>query len=89
MKFDEVETASLLRAFESRYLGKSLSRKFPKEAMKHLLLWILYIMALSDGDLNHHELEYIEAVAENIQLKKSSLHFIQKQLLSLHGKEPT
>jgi transcriptional regulator with XRE-family HTH domain len=88
-EFDEREKASLLRAFESRYLGKGLERKFPKEALKHLLLWILYIMALSDGDLNHHEQGYIEAVAENIELKKSSLHFIQKQVLSFHGKEPS
>ncbi|HYX36477.1 MAG TPA: TerB family tellurite resistance protein [Oligoflexus sp.] len=88
-EFDEREKASLLRAFESRYLGKGLERKFPKDALKHLLLWILYIMALSDGELNHHEQAYIEAVAENIELKKSSLHFIQKQVLSFHGKEPT
>jgi transcriptional regulator with XRE-family HTH domain len=87
IELDEREKASLLRAFESRYLGKSLERKFPKEALKHLLLWILYIMALSDGDLNHHEQSYIEAVAENIELKKSSLHFIQGQVLSFHRKE--
>lgn len=89
MELDEREKASLLRAFESRYLGKSLERKFPKEALKHLLLWILYIMALSDGDLNHHEQAYIEEVAENIELKKSSLHFIQGQVLSFHRKERT
>jgi transcriptional regulator with XRE-family HTH domain len=87
IELDEREKASLLRAFESRYLGKGLERKFPKEAQKHLLLWILYIMALSDGDLNHHEQVYIEAVAENIELKKSSLHFIQGQVLSYHGKD--
>ena len=87
LELDDREKASLLRAFESRYLGKGLERKFPKEAQKHLLLWILYIMALSDGDLNHHEQAYIEDVAENIELKKSSLHFIQGQVLSFHGKD--
>lgn len=87
IELDEKEKASLVRAFESRYLGKGLERKFPKEALKHLLLWILYIMALSDGDLNHHEQNYIEAVAENIELKKSSLHFIQGQVLSFYRKE--
>ncbi len=87
IELDEREKASLLRAFESRYLGKGLERKFPKEALKHLLIWILYIMALSDGDLNHHEQVYIEAVAENIELKKSSLHFIQGQVLSFQRKD--
>jgi len=89
LELDEREKSSLLRAFESRYLGKGVSRKFPKEAMKHLLIWVLYIMALSDGDLNHHEQDYIEAVAENIEMKKSSLHFIQKQVLGIYGKEST
>ncbi len=88
LDLDERERASLLRAFESRYLGKGRERKFPKAALKHLLLWILYIMALSDGDINHHEQTYIEAVAENIELTRSSLDSIQRQVLAFHRKEP-
>lgn len=84
MDFDERERASLLRAFECRYLGKGLEKKFPKEAQKHLLLWILYIVALSDAELNHYEEAYIEAVAENVELKKSSLHYIRTQVLRFH-----
>ncbi len=81
MDFDEREKLSLLRAFETQYFGKGIDKKFPKEALKHLLIWILFIVSLSDGDINHLELSYIEAVGENIEFKKSSYDYIKNKIM--------
>jgi|GEM_PF-3794386 len=81
MNFDDREKISLLRAFETQYFGKGIDKKFPREALKHLLIWILFIISLSDGDINHLEQTYIEAVGENIEFKKSSYDYIKSKIM--------
>lgn len=79
VKLSPREQSSIHRAFEKKYLGKSYEKYFPRQAFKHFLVWVLYLISMSDGELDHREKEYIEEVAEHIKLKESSLDFIKKR----------
>ncbi len=74
------ELTSIKKAFTQKYLGKSSIKYFPRDAYKHFLIWTLYVVALSDGHLNHLEEEYIREVGKNISLKVSSLEFISEKI---------
>lgn len=74
------ELASLKRAFEGNYFGGSVARKFPRDAYKHFLIWLLFIVALADQSLNHQELIYIKQVAEHIHLDLTSFYYITERI---------
>ncbi|SMF43750.1 TerB family tellurite resistance protein [Pseudobacteriovorax antillogorgiicola] len=77
---DDRERKSLLKAFSNRYLGGSIDRKFPRPALKHFLIWVMFVIAVSDGELNYQETEYIKQVAIHIKLDEQSFRYIHQQI---------
>lgn len=79
-EFNESEMNAIKKALSSKYFGKSVDKKFPRKALKHFLLWTLFIVAISDGEIDHRELEYIEEVATHIGVVKKDFEFIKKNI---------
>ncbi len=81
---DERERHSIARAFGKRHLGKTFYKYFPREAHRHFLIWLLFLVCDGEDGCNHLELGYINEVAEHIQLNKSTFLYIQSQVNDLH-----
>ena len=80
IELTEAEQNSIRRAYNKVWLGKTVKKSFPREALKHFLVWILYLVADADREPGQDETRYIEQVAEHIGLKKSAWLFIHNQV---------
>ena len=78
--FSESEMLSIKKSLSAKYFGKSVDKKFPRKALKHFLIWTLFIVAISDGDMDHREDKYIEEVATHLGIKKKDYEFIKKNI---------
>ena len=78
--FSESEMLSIKKSLSAKYFGKSVDKKFPRKALKHFLIWTLFIVAISDGDMDNREDKYIEEVATHLGIKKKDYEFIKKNI---------
>lgn len=78
---------SIARAFSKPYFGKSISKSLPRDAYKHFLIWTLHLVARSEGRAHFKVREYIEQVAEHIQLPVSAFRFIEERVTEAYGGE--
>ena len=78
--FSDSELMAIKKALSSKYFGKSVDKKFPRKALRHFLIWTLFIVAMSDGAIDHREDEYIEEAAAHIGVKKKDYEFIKKNI---------
>jgi transcriptional regulator with XRE-family HTH domain len=49
-----------------------------KPAAKHFMIWLLFFMSQSDGQMNHEELEFIEECAEVLKINRSNYLYIKR-----------
>jgi len=77
IELSDSEKKSIARAFRKAFFGKSMAKSLPREAYKHFLIWILFLVSRSEGNVHHKTTEYINQVAEHIQLPISALRYIE------------
>ena len=71
---------------KSKVISKTISHRHSpvashfhgRPAAKHFLIWLLFFMAQSDGQLNHEELVFIEECAETLKINRSNFIYIKK-----------
>lgn len=68
LELNDREKNSLRRCLGKEYYGGSVEKKLPRLTLRHFLIWVLFLVAICDNDLNYLETEYIEKVARHIQL---------------------
>lgn len=49
-----------------------------RPAAKHFLIWLMFYMSKSDGNVSHQELAFIETCAETLKVNRSNFVFIKK-----------
>ncbi|NRA65918.1 MAG: helix-turn-helix transcriptional regulator [Pseudobacteriovorax sp.] len=81
LSLSEREKNSLRRCLGKTYLGGSIEKKFPRNSLKYFLIWVLFLVAICDDELNHHEISYIEHVAAHIGLPHEQLMTIKRQVV--------
>lgn len=79
------EKKSIARAFSKPYFGKSMAKSLPREAYKHFLIWILHLISRSEGKVDYKTTEYINQVAEHIQLPVSALRYIESLVANAYN----
>lgn len=52
-----------------------------RPAAKHFLIWLMFYMSRSDGNMTHQELNYIEQSAEALKVNRSNFLFIKKYFI--------
>lgn len=74
------EEASVKRALTKPYFGGGVDKIFPHKRLKHFLIWLLYMVASSNGDIDYREDEYITAVSGHIGLEIDRFEFIRERI---------
>lgn len=62
------------------YLPADSDKIFHTEALKHFLVWVLYVMALCDGPIDRREEIYIEKVTEFLGLSKTVYFWFREKV---------
>lgn len=78
VQLSESEISSIKRAYTKIYFGnhKTLS----KTSLKHFLIWTLYLVAFSDGAMDHREESYIHSVCEHVKLDQKNHEYIKRKI---------
>lgn len=74
------EKKSIARALRKPFFGKSTAKSLPRDAYKHFLIWTLHLVSRVHGTPHFKYLEYIQAVAEHVQLPMSAQRYIDEQV---------
>ena len=77
VELSDSEKKSIARAFRKPFFGKSMAKSLPREAYKHFLIWTLHLVSRSEGRVHFETTDYINQVAEHIQLPISALRYIE------------
>ncbi|MGB0453014.1 MAG: helix-turn-helix domain-containing protein [Bacteriovoracaceae bacterium] len=56
-------------------------KNFERIEIRHFLIWLLFLFADSDGEINYEEVQYIEKCAESLKINKSNFLFIKKNFI--------
>ena len=73
-KYQQVKNSKL-----EVWLEKEKSSYFKNIEIKHFVVWLLFLFAMSDGEIVEDEHKCIEAIAEKIKVNKSNFVNIKKQ----------
>jgi len=75
------EKKSIARAFRKPFFGKSMAKSLPRDAYQHFLIWTLHLVSRIDGKVHFKATQYIQQVAEHIEMPVSALRFIEEQVV--------
>ncbi|MBU2864603.1 helix-turn-helix domain-containing protein [Reinekea forsetii] len=87
IELTDSEKQSISRAFRKLFFGKSMSKSLPRDAYKHFLIWTLHLVSRIDGQPHFKTLDYIQQVAQHIQLPVSAWRFIEDKVAQAYQDE--
>lgn len=80
LKIGKYELLNLRKYFYQAYLPTNVPSVLEEPALKHFLIWILYIVSSVDHEINYKEENYIEDIAERVKLSKFNLKSIRRKI---------
>lgn len=77
---NESEKNSIRKAITKPYFGSFFKKGVSKKSLKHFIVWTLFYMGLSDGELGHKEEQYLAKVAKHIGVARENFLEIKIQM---------
>lgn len=73
----DAKAKSILKSAATKVLPSS-GLVDQKVEIRHFILWLLFFIAKSDGEINNKELDFIELCAETMRINRSNFLYVQK-----------